>query len=125
MVEKVYRGVAFLNAKSVASFLSMNVEDLAEGRQNIQLNSRVSGRESKAGVSSWSLDRAQAKSFSSSNFQLRCSVILCASIKDNPGMFLDMNDILSRVDVEQSLKREKEALALGPVLVESAEIVIA
>ena len=45
--------------------------------------------------------------------------------EDNPGMFLDMNDILSRVDVEQSLKREKEALALGPVLVESAEIVIA
>ena len=45
--------------------------------------------------------------------------------EDNPGMFLDMNDILSRVDVEQSLKREKEALALGPVLAESAEIVIA
>jgi uncharacterized RmlC-like cupin family protein len=116
----VYRGLTFSSIKFVGRLLNLPATT-PEEEEHLGSLSHVEGDFDyvPAGVSgkvsSWTLDKAAAEEFASTREPTWWSIVLEATVADNPGTFISCPDGLYKTKMAADYEEESEVIALGTV----------
>lgn len=113
----VYRGMV-IKRSQVAGWLGIDQSELPEHSMPIPFPRAM--RPTNLVANSWTKSRVEAGKFAGEHREItwnsgNLSVVFSARTEDNPGVFLDVEHMLKKLQGFSKYLKEEEVLALGPV----------
>lgn len=118
---EVYRGMK-VTKEVISGWTGLPSEKIADSDDAV-VDFTLQPKSSAGGLASWSYDMSVAEDFAYGSGKAsrrgNYGVVLVAQVKDNSGVFLDLDHITSKVrGFQKSSAWEQEVLALGPVRID-------